>query len=194
MVFLPSVSGLTPVENLIQKGAINRLVGEGRTAEVLRNICFNVYEAGNHWQKLIELMKRTFGVEMLIPQYRAGSGDITMKYRERTGIELDISAAGRGMLQILFLLAYMYDNPNSILLLDEPDTHLEILRQQEIYQLLVQVAKELNSQVIPATHSEVIMNAAGDKDVLIACVGKPHRIDNNDTRYKSKSTGCKSPF
>ena len=55
-----------------------------------------------------------------------------MTYREQQ-VRLDLSSAGRGLQQTLLLLAYMYSNPGAVLLLDEPDAHLEILRQRQIY-------------------------------------------------------------
>jgi hypothetical protein len=73
----------------------------------------------------------------------------------------------------------MYSNPGSILLLDEPDAHLEILRQRQIYTLLTDVARKNNNQIIAASHSEVLLNEAAEKDVVIAFLGKkPHRIND----------------
>jgi hypothetical protein len=69
-------------------------------------------------------------------------------------------------------------NPNSVLLLDEPDAHLEILRQREIYRVLCENAEKQGSQIIAASHSEVILNEAADKDVVVAFVGRPHRMDD----------------
>lgn len=184
--FLPPMSGISAVEDQLQRGAIDRRIGEGRTSEIIRNICFRLDQETIHWQKVVNHMQQLFGVEILPPQYIVGRGELRMSYRDQQGIIFDIASAGRGMLQMLLLLAYMYDNPGSVLLLDEPDAHLEILRQREVYVLLAKVAKELGSQIIIATHSEVIMNAAGDKDVLIAFVGKPHRIDNNSTSQKDQ--------
>ena len=46
-----------------------------------------------------------------------------MGYREKSGVELDLSSAGRGLQQTLLLLAYLYANPNTAVLLDEPDAH-----------------------------------------------------------------------
>lgn len=89
--------------------------------------------------------------------------------------------------QTLLLLAYMYANPGAVLLLDEPDAHLEILRQRQIYQVLTQTAAETNSQIIAASHSEVLLNEAADRDIVIAFVGKPHRIDDRGSQVlKSK--------
>jgi hypothetical protein len=65
-----------------------------------------------------------------------------------------------------------------VLLLDEPDAHLEVLRQRQIYQLLTEVAAGHGSQIIAASHSEVVLNEAANRDVVIAFVGSPHRIDD----------------
>ncbi|MFC1601826.1 AAA family ATPase, partial [Candidatus Sumerlaeota bacterium] len=98
------------------------------------------------------------------------------------GIRLDLSSSGRGQQQTLLLLAYLYANSSTVLLLDEPDAHLEILRQRQIYQLLSEVAAENGNQIIAASHSEVLLNEAADRDVVIAFVGKPHRIDDRGSQ------------
>ena len=112
------------------------------------------------------------------PQYIAERGEIAMTYRDLGGGRLDLSSAGRGLQQTLLLLAHLQANPGAVLLLDEPDAHLEILRQRQIYQLLTTVAREQGSQVVAASHSEVVLNEAAGRDVVIAFVGAPHRIDD----------------
>src|SRR3972149_11860788 len=93
-------------------------------------------------------------------------------------VRLDLSSAGRGLQQTLLLLSYMYANPESVVLLDEPDAHLEILRQRQIYQILTDVAQKHGNQIIAASHSEIILNEAADRDNVIAFVGKPHPISD----------------
>lgn len=94
------------------------------------------------------------------------------------GVVLDLTSSGRGLQQTLLLLTYMYSRPNSTLVLDEPDAHLEVLRQRQIYNLLCSVAEENNNQLIVASHSEVLLNEAANRDVVVAFLGKPHRIDD----------------
>lgn len=176
--FLPPMSGLAANERRLDPGAVNVLIGEGRTAEVLRNLCLRIYDdGGSGWDDLIVRIQSLFGVTIGPPVYVRERGEIVMTYRER-GAELDLSSSGRGLQQTLLLLAYMYGNPGSVLLLDEPDAHLEILRQRQIYQLLTDVARENGNQLIAASHSEVILNEAAGRDVLVAFVGKPHRVND----------------
>jgi len=132
-----------------------------------------------------------FGITLDRPRLIEGRGEIEMSFHNISGTQLDLSASGRGLQQTLLLVAYLMTNPGSVLLLDEPDAHLEILRQRQIYRLLTDVAHESGSQVVAASHSEVILNEAADRDVVVAFVGKPHRIDDRGSQvYKSlKSIG-----
>ncbi len=180
VVFLPPMSGLAANETRLDIGAINVRIGEGRTAEILRNLCYQISQETEtwKWEGLYEQIYKLFGVQLDKPDYIVERGEIAMKYRDENGISLDLSSSGRGLQQTLLLLAYMAANPGSVLLLDEPDAHLEILRQRQIYQVLTELAREYDSQIIAASHSEVILHEAAKRDVVIAFLGKPHRIDD----------------
>jgi ABC-type hemin transport system ATPase subunit len=184
IAFLPPMSGLAANETRLDSGAINVRIGEGRTAEVLRNLCYQIYSRDDRkeWRALSAHITQLFGVTLNPPQYVAERGEVTMNYRERSGTELDLSSCGRGLHQTLLLLAHLYAHPGTVLLLDEPDAHLEILRQRQTYQLLTEVAENQASQIIAASHSEVILNEAADRDVVVAFVGSPHRIDDRGSQ------------
>ena len=185
MAYLPPMSGLTANEVRLDQGAVNVRIGEGRTAEVLRNLCYKITESPNgedSWELLCERVEKLFGNKLDRPHYIADRGELEMTYRTPDGIQLDLTASGRGELQTILLLAHMTLNHGSVLLLDEPDAHLEVLRQRQIYQVLNDVAEETSSQIIAASHSEVLLNEAVDRDVLIAFVGKPHRIEERGSQ------------
>lgn len=176
IAFLPPMSGLTATETRLDDGAINVRIGEGRTAEVLRNLCYRVLqERPKQWETIKSEIGRLFGVELNEPRYITERGEVAMDYKDRN-FTLDLSSSGRGLQQTLLLLAYMGANPGAVLLLDEPDAHLEILRQRQTYKLISDMAANSGSQVIAASHSEVLLNEAADKDSVIAFIGNPHPI------------------
>lgn len=179
VAFLPPMSGLADREFAKQPGEIAFLVGQGRTAEVMRNLCHQlVTSAPAAWARVASRIESLFGVRLDPPRYVGERAEIVMTYRERSGVELDLSSSGRGLQQTLLLLSYLESNPGAVLLLDEPDAHLEFLRQRHIYQLLTDAARVADTQIIAASHSEVLLNEAADRDVVIAFVGRPHRIDD----------------
>lgn len=183
VAFLPPMSGLADREFVKQVGEIGVLTGQGQTAQVLRNLCFQIIQKGNgHWDDLVSNIRALFGVELLEPQFISERSEITMSYRDERRNTLDLSSSGRGLQQTLLLLAHMYANPGAILLLDEPDAHLEILRQRQTYNLLIQVGEQQGSQIIAASHSEVVLGEAAARDVVVAFVGEPHRIDDRTSQ------------
>ena len=184
VAFLPPMSGLAAIETRLDPGALNVRIGEGRTAEVLRNLCYIVNQKqSKEWAELTHQIDTLFGVQLNAPRYLEERGEITMKYQQKhsrkkgKALELDLSSSGRGLQQTLLILVYMYSNPGAVVLLDEPDAHLEILRQRQIYTCIKELAEKSNSQIMIASHSEVLLNeAATGQDQIIACVGHPHAL------------------
>ena len=179
--FLQPMSGISTVEYKFYRGTIDKQLGEGKTAEVLRNICYEVRYPDSpplvasadapevRWQKLCEAMKEMFGAELQEPEFIHVDGSLRLEYIE-DGIRHDISSAGRGFLQALLLFAYMYANPRTVLLLDEPDAHLEVIRQREMFQRVNEVARDTGSQLLIASHSEVVLNEAADASSIVALI------------------------
>ena len=188
VALLPPMSGLAATETRLDQGSVNVRVGEGRTAEVLRNLCFRICdERPEQWSRLVEQIEGLFGARLEEPRYIDERGEITMSYREN-GASLDLSSSGRGLQQTLLILSYMYAaDPGAVLLLDEPDAHLEILRQRQIYRHIKEAAQSSRSQVIAASHSEVLLNEAAGTDVVVAFVGPPHRIDDRGSHQVLKA-------
>ena len=185
VAYLPPMSGLAATEPKWEPGRINVLLGEGQTAQVLRNLCHQIYEMDpghEKWKDLCGQIRQLFGVKLQPPSFVVERGEITMEYEEHNGVRLDLSASGRGLQQTLLLLAHLHANPKTVLLLDEPDAHLEILRQRQIYQILSETAESQGAQVIAASHSEVVLNEAATRGQVIAFVGKPHILTDRGSQ------------
>lgn len=193
--FLQPISGISTSEDKLTQGSIDRKLGEGRTAEVLRNICYEILypevdnqtkseDASENYLLLKKAIKSAFGADLLEPELIKATGLIQLEYIENS-IKYDISSAGRGFQQLLLLLAYMYAHPRTILLLDEPDAHLEVIRQREAFQLINDVVNEINSQLIIASHSEVVLDEAADASTVIALIENDTFELNTENSHQS---------
>lgn len=167
------MSGLETEEPILQPGRIDVLLGQGQTAQVLRNLCLIVSkDTPQDWARIVQLMHRLFNVTLGTPQ-ETTRGAIEMRYQQPGVREaLDVSSSGRGFQQMLLIFAYLYSHKRSVLLVDEPDAHLEILRQKQVYVLLRDIASENQSQVVMVTHSEVILDEALDNNLTLLVDGK----------------------
>ena len=179
VAFLPPLGGLLMDEPLLQPGRVDVLLGSGHSGEVLRNLCYSLHEnqQSNGWALVVGQMRNVFGIQLKDPVFVTQQGTLELDYQAyEGGPTLPITSAGLGMLQTLLLLVYLHLKPGALLLLDEPDAHLEVLRQRQIYQTLVDTARNQGSQVICASHSEVVLNEAVGRDTVVAFVGKPHVV------------------
>ncbi len=189
VVFLPPMSGLAEREYRKEAGEINVLIGEGQTAQVLRNLCWQLFQLEDKslWKKLKAHVEKLFHIQLQDPVYIKERSELVLTYKDNeSSVELDLSSSGRGCQQVLLLLSYMLANPGSVLLLDEPDAHLEILRQRDVYGMITRIAAETDSQVIAASHSEVVLQEAAERDVVVAFVGTPHRVDTRSRQAQVK--------
>ena len=186
------MSGLDTEEPILQSGRLDVLLGQGRTADVLRNLCLSVVTSSSEdWAQIVKLMNRLFHVKLGKPE-ETSRGSITLAYRQ-TNVkeELDISSAGRGMLQMLLIFAYLYSHKGSVLLVDEPDAHLEILRQKQVYVLLRDIASQNRSQVVMVTHSEQILDEALDRNLTLLLEGQADDLaGKKDIRNSLKHFGA----
>lgn len=183
------MSGLETEEPILQPGRINVLLGQGQTAQVLRNLCLMVAEdTPGDWARIVQLMQRLFNVKLGTPE-KTARGAINLRYEQPHVREaLDVSSCGRGFQQMLLIFAYLYSHKGGVLMVDEPDAHLEILRQKQVYVLLRDIATENRSQVVMVTHSEVILDEALENNLTLLVEGrtedlarKPHI--RNSLRY-----------
>jgi ABC-type glutathione transport system ATPase component len=132
------------------------------------------------WNRITEIMSRLFLVSLNKPQMVPTRGSFILTYKQQDiDNDLEISLAGRGMQQILLILAFLFWHKNSIILVDEPDAHLEILRQKQVYDILNHLAAENNSQIIIATHSEAILDEAVETNLTLLLHGKAVNMAND---------------
>ena len=186
------MSGLETEEAVLQPGRIGVLLGQGQTAQVLRNLCAMVHsKSPQDWEEIVRLMKRLFYVDLGKPKENA-RGAIVLNYVQGGVKEhLDISSAGRGFQQALLVFAYLFSHKKSVLLIDEPDAHLEILRQKQIFVLLRDVASQNGSQVVMVTHSEVILDEALDTNLVLLLEGNAENLaKRSDIRQSLKIFGA----
>ncbi|GDY23440.1 ATPase AAA [Verrucomicrobiota bacterium] len=184
VVYVAAVGGLSFEEPVYQPDYIQTLLGRQRPGDVVRNLLSQAAQ-GARWDRLQEAVKRLFGVELLVPE--SVGGQIISEYQPTGGgARLDILSAGSGFQQVVLLLACLFTRSGSVVLVDEPDAHLHVFLQDTIFAELHRAAAETNSQLVIASHSEVIFNSAAPEQICVM-MGKPRRLASGDELERLKS-------
>jgi predicted ATPase len=175
VVYVATVGGLSTRELKLDPDAIETLLGEQKPGEVIRNLLLQASK-GSSWERLAGAVRRLFGVELLVPQ--SLGGQIICEYRlPNGGASFDLLNSGSGMQQVVMLLACLFWRKGAVLLVDEPDAHLHVFLQDSILYELNKAAAETNSQLVIATHSEVIFNSAEPTQICVM-MGRPRRLSS----------------
>ena len=181
-VFVPPMSGLDIAEPVFQPPKIEELLGLGRPGEVLRNLLVEANGDEVAWNELLASIEKLFGYKLLPPD--SSGAHILAEFRTTDARQpLDIASAGSGFQQVLMLLAFLNTRPGAVLLLDEPDAHLHILLQDAIYHELRTIAARQGSQLIVATHSEVVINSVEPREICVM-LNEPRMVADNADRNR----------
>ena len=185
-VFVPPMTGLGIEEPLFQPPKIEQLLGLGRPGEVLRNLLVEANRDERAWGALKASINKLFGYELLPPD--ASGAHILAEYTMAGGgPRLDVASAGSGFQQVLMLLAFLNTRQGAVLLLDEPDAHLHVILQDAIHHELRTVAARQRSQLIVATHSEVVINAVEPRELCVM-LDKPRMVADDEERNRLVSS------
>lgn len=190
VVFVPPMTGLGVEEPVFQPPKIEQLLGLGRPGEVLRNLIAEANQDDNAWGALQTSVRKLFGYELLPPN--TAGAHIVAEYREANSSlwrppHFDIASAGSGFQQVLMLLAFLHTRRGTVLLLDEPDAHLHVILQDAIYHELRTVAARQRSQLIVATHSEVIINSVEPRELCVM-LDQPRMVADTSERNRLVSS------
>lgn len=179
-VFVPAMTGLQTEETWYKPEKVDQFIGRNQPGQVLRNLLLIAYNRQDAWEHLKGAVGELFHIDLLPPD--DSGADIISEYQHRSlPVKYDIASAGSGFQQVLMLLAYLHTRKGSVLLLDEPDAHLHIFLQEAVLQKLREAAAASGSQIIAATHSEVMIDRA-ELDELCVLLDKPVRLIDESQR------------
>lgn len=192
VVHVPPFSGIGAEETRYDRPYQDMLIGQGKAGDILRNLLLEIYKIDDKsaWAALSKEIETIFGYTLSPPEYE-GKPFILCEYipgmPEGKGKDkhpkLDIASAGSGFHQVLLIFAFFYARPATVLLLDEPDAHLHIILQKQIYDRLRQIAADKACQLVIATHSEVLINSTSP-EMILSMYGQPHCLIHDTERQQ----------
>ena len=201
ITLIPSFFNVTLNEERKTKGRYISLMKSGNYNQLFRNILYDLKNIDNEdevlevseektvevrsskFDILSEKLNQIFNVADLYVDFDEEHDEfISVKY-SADNRKFDISSLGMGTLQFIQVVAQTLVGEASLIMLDEPDAHLNANLQKEIIMFFEDLSKEFNINLLIATHSKDIINCVNRNQVLIMDKGTAKRIDNKDELY-----------
>jgi AAA domain, putative AbiEii toxin, Type IV TA system len=142
----------------LSDGVLLRAIARGDANLVLRNILLRLSDIPDQWQPFLADLGRIFPGLNLEVKFKTETDEF-IDVRTTDGIPLEL--VGTGVLQAAQILSYIHRFSPSLVVLDEPDSHLHPNNQRLLCSLLHEVAEERRTQILLTTHSRHVVDAIG---------------------------------
>ena len=157
-VFSPGLAGISKTEQYVSDGVLLRTIARGDANLVLRNILLRLWGTPE-WNGFLSDLREIFpDLEFQVGFKEETDEFITVKVKagkEQVPLEL----VGTGVLQATQILSYIHRFSPSIVVLDEPDSHLHPNNQRLLCALLRKVAEDRSTQILLTTHSRHVVDS-----------------------------------
>lgn len=189
-LFIPASTGIVVREEYRASGVRDFLISSGRSSELIRSFLYDISKFGDGSSKEIEFiknrLKQVFGITDLKVEWDEAT-DPYMKtfYREKSNI-FDLVSGGSGFIQFMQILSRIYYRKSTIVLLDEPDAHLNANLVYDMIRTLKDYSKELPIQILIATHSQDVLDVVEPEQISI--------IDVNQDESKTCAEGKEAAY
>lgn len=159
-VYAPGLAGVPREEHFMSPGRVRRIVARGDANLVLRNVLLMLRsQEGNGWNQFSSDLSDVFPNLKLIVSFESDTAEyINARFTVNDGPELPLDAAGTSILQAAQLLAYVSLFKPSLLILDEPDSHLHPNNQRTLCKVITKLVAQNNFQVVLSTHSRHVLD------------------------------------
>ena len=167
-VYAPGLAGISKEERFLSPGVVRRIVARGDANLVLRNVLRMLSQDAAAWSQFVEDMQSIFpGIGISVSFEENTDENIQAFFQMPGGPRLPVDAAGTSILQASQILAYISLFRPTVLILDEPDSHLHPDNQRALCDLVFRLAPLRNFQALISTHSRHVMDAMRNRSSVI---------------------------
>jgi energy-coupling factor transporter ATP-binding protein EcfA2 len=158
-IFSPGLAGVTKTEQYVSDGVLLRTIARGDANIVLRNILLRLWQTTTAWEAFLDDIREIFpGLEFDV-RFDPSIDETILISLKKQDFWIPIESAGTGILQATQILSYAHRYNPSMLILDEPDSHLHPNNQRLLCSLLESISADRNVQTLLTTHSRHVVDA-----------------------------------
>lgn len=184
-VYVPGLTGIPHREEYKSFGSILRMAAGGEANLVFRNIVYHLKER-NQIARLQEIASTVLSsrAEFHVEFNDAHDQFVEVSLSLNGGTALPVDLWGTGVLQVTQIAAYALLFEPTILLVDEPDSHLHPSWQKTMAATFEEIAQSLGCRIVITTHSRHMITAAPEGTRVVWM--KDGQVADSDAREISE--------
>ncbi|RBP53124.1 AAA family ATPase [Arenicella xantha] len=157
-IYSPGLSGIAKNETYMSDGVLLRTIARGDANLVFRNVLLRLNAKNEDWDNFLIDLQSLFPKMDLIVSFNNNTDEFIGVNIVNDNREVPVELAGTGILQAVQILSYVHYFHPSLIILDEPDSHLHPNNQRLLCELLKSVSEERHTQVVLTTHSRHVVD------------------------------------
>lgn len=173
-LYISGFVGIHFQEERMFPATLEAKVSAGNINSIIRNIILDLkIHNPDKFKYLNTLLSAEFGFHIREINFHEDNDLYVISEYEETargsGVSLDFSSCGSGIMQIMQIIAVILrycPEKTKIVLIDEPDAHLHSNLQVKFINILMEIQRKLDIQIILSTHSTAIIQNAEPEDVI----------------------------
>ena len=159
-IFSPGLAGVAKTETHVSDGVLLRTLARGDANLVLRNILLRLWGT-TKWEPFLQDLHTVFPGSDIKVNWEPETDEFINVQIKVHDSWVPFELAGTGILQAAQILSYIHKFSPSLIVLDEPDSHLHPNNQRLLCALLRRIAEDRSTQIILTTHSRHVVDAVG---------------------------------
>lgn len=183
-VFSPGLAGIAKNEQYVSDGVLLRTIARGDANLVLRNTLLRLWNTrgkDGRWSAFLSDLGEVFSDLDLDIQFNQATDEYIMVCVRSGAKVVPLELAGTGVLQTIQILSYIHCFSPTVIVLDEPDSHLHPNNQRLLCTLLRTVSENRSTQILLSTHSRHVVDAlAGCANFLWVRKGTVYKASQDD--------------
>lgn len=158
-IFSPGLAGVAKSESFVSDGVLLRALARGDSNVILRNMLLRLWDSEENRSYFLDDILEIFPGISFEVIFEPKIDEYIRVFVSDGSTKIPIELCGTGFLQAVQILCYLHRFRPSLIVLDEPDSHLHPNNQRVIANLLSRIGDALDIQVVITTHSRHIVDA-----------------------------------
>lgn len=190
----PGLAGIPSQEEYKSPGVVRKAAARGDSNAYLRNILNTLGYIDPEDEEncpglnlLCERLDQVFPGANIRIFFDEDNDDFIVVEAKVNEHWVPLELCGTGFLQTVHILSYICLYEPSVLILDEPDSHLHPQNQRNLIRLLDELSEELDFQILISTHSRQLIDEAVDLGASIRWLsgGELQELSDDRASYLS---------
>lgn len=167
-VYVPGIAGIPVLEKYEVPIAVKKSATRGDSNNFLRNILYTISTEHEKWISFKDSVNSIYKDIDFVVKFDEHNSEYIYVNIKTGSLTLPLDSVGTGLLQVIQIFAYIEYFDPTVILLDEPDSHIHPTKQKLLSEELVKRTNDNpDLKIVFSTHSRYILESLDEKAKVV---------------------------